>query len=69
MHYACKKLIFSCLVEAHFFRELSTHKDHLELIEIYLSVTLELELIEYIHILKDLYMDLGTATRNRLMEF
>lgn len=69
MHYACKKPILSCLVEVHLFRDLFTHKDHLELIEIYLSVTLELELLEYIHILKYLYMALGTATHNCLIEF
>lgn len=69
MHYTCKKLIILCLVETHHFLDPSTHKDNIELIEIYLSVALELELLEYIYILKYMYMDLGTTTHKSLIEF
>lgn len=67
MHYTCKKLFY--LVETHLFLDPSTHKDNIELIEIYLSVTLELELLEYIYILKYMYMVWGTTTHKSLIEF
>lgn len=62
MHYACQNLIILCIVEKHLPLDLSTHRDHFELIKIYLRVTLDLESLE--HILKCMYMVWGTTTHN-----
>lgn len=68
MHYACKDLIILCLVETHLPLDLSTQKDRLELLEIYVSVTLELEPLEHIH--DSIYvLVLGSATHNSIVRF